>query len=244
MKQDIEQILNYLNELLKSDEDYEHLDVNYILVDPNDDSKSFAIASDYDEIIRINILTKEISPVADWAYDIDEDVFAELEQGKEIAYMTLDSHYGIWQIVENIYPEEMEHFTGFQKYLEYCKANNITKDKIENEVATYEVFDIMQFYEEAKQRVKQETRLLDNGMFVMDTGYRREIPVALIERRFSDGKELIIAFNYKINDNKIEWGYGYYYGDDLAKAQNDFKKVLAGGSLADTFDKHKKDRER
>lgn len=91
---------------------------------------------------------------------------------------------------------------------------------------------------------RKRTRQLDNGMFVMDLGYRNDLPVALVEKNTDYGIEYIIAFNYKILDNKINWGYGYYYDNDILKAKQDFKKVLSGGNLADTFNKSKKERER
>ena len=89
-----------------------------------------------------------------------------------------------------------------------------------------------------------KTRMLDNGMFVLDLGYRNNQPVALVERHFDNTKEYIIAFNYKITDNKIDWAYGNYYGSDISKAKNDFDKVLKGGNLADTFENKKHDKER
>ena len=89
-----------------------------------------------------------------------------------------------------------------------------------------------------------KTRMLDNGIFVLDLGYRNNQPVALVERHFDNTKEYIIAFNYKITDNKIDWAYGNYYGTDISKAKNDFDKVLKGGNLADTFENKKHDKER
>lgn len=80
------------------------------------------------------------------------------------------------------------------------------------------------------------TRELDNGLYVLDFGYRKEQPVALVERTLKDNsKEYIIAFNYEIKDNKIDWGYGYYYSENIEKAKTDFKRVLNGENLADTF---------
>ena len=79
-------------------------------------------------------------------------------------------------------------------------------------------------------------RALNNGMFVMDLGYRKEQPIALVERTFNDGtKEYIIAFNYEIKDNTIDWSYGYYYSNDIGKAKTDFKRALNGENLANTF---------
>ena len=82
-----------------------------------------------------------------------------------------------------------------------------------------------------------KTRELDNGMFVMDVGFRNEEPIALIERTLKNGtKEYIIAFNYEIKDNSINWGYGYYYNENIDKAKEDFARVLKGENLADTFE--------
>lgn len=92
-------------------------------------------------------------------------------------------------------------------------------------------------------KVPNKTRQLDDNMIVIDVGYRNEQPVALVERTTQYGKEYIIGFNYEITDNKMQWGYGYYYGTDITKAKNDFKKVLAGGNLADTF-KEKRNKNR
>lgn len=82
-------------------------------------------------------------------------------------------------------------------------------------------------------------RKLDNGIFLIDVGYRNDIPIALVEKHYNEKVEYIIAFNYKIDNNKINWGYGYYYNKNIGKAMEDFKKVLAGRNLADTFS-HKK----
>lgn len=83
-------------------------------------------------------------------------------------------------------------------------------------------------------------RKLNNNIFVNDLGYRKDEPIALLEKIKPDGrKEMIIAFNYEIKDNNISWGYGYYYYGDFEKAKADFNKVLNGGNLANTFNKEK-----
>ena len=82
----------------------------------------------------------------------------------------------------------------------------------------------------------KKTRELDNGITVIDVGYRNSTPVALVLKKYEKyDDEYIIGFNYEIKDNKIDWGYGYYYGTDLEKAKTDFADVLAGKSLTDTF---------
>ena len=51
-------------------------------------------------------------------------------------------------------------------------------------------------------------RKLDNGMFVVDVGYRNDIPVALVERQYNNTVEYIIAFNYEIENNKMRLAQG------------------------------------
>lgn len=54
--------------------------------------------------------------------------------------------------------------------------------------------------------------------------------------------EYVIGFGYEIKDNKIDWQYGYYYLTDFEKAKTDFKRVLAGENLADTFSEKEEDK--
>ena len=76
---------------------------------------------------------------------------------------------------------------------------------------------------------------------IIETGKRNSDKVALVEHKFKDGtKEYIVAFHYEVNDKKVDWSYGYYYGDDLKKAKEDFKKVKAGGNLSNTFKEQNK----
>ena len=85
----------------------------------------------------------------------------------------------------------------------------------------------------------KKTRELDNAI-VLDVGYRKKEPIALVERKMKDQrceKEYVVAFSYKITDNEITWAYGYYYYNDLEKAKQDFDKVINGGNLAHTFDR-------
>ncbi len=60
----------------------------------------------------------------------------------------------------------------------------------------------------------------------------------MVERTFNDNsKEYIIAFYYKIDNDKLDWGYAYYYDNNKQKADEDYQKVINGGNLADTFKK-------
>lgn len=83
-----------------------------------------------------------------------------------------------------------------------------------------------------------KTRKLGNGMYVIDVGYRKEQPVALVKKDTDYGLEYIVAFNYKIDNDRINWAYGSYYGDDFTKAKQDFDKVLNGGNLSKSFERN------
>lgn len=83
-----------------------------------------------------------------------------------------------------------------------------------------------------------KTRKLGNGMYVIDVGYRKEQPVALVKKDTDYGLEYIVAFNYKIDNDRINWAYGSYYGDDFTKAKQDFDKVLNGENLSKTFERN------
>lgn len=150
----IEEMKERVKELLKSDEEYENYELSYILIDKDDQEEAKAIVYNADEIAQIDLKTNEISPIADWAYNIDEDVFGELEDNKEIGYMSLDCHHGIWSVIEAYYPFDIEYKKGMQEYLKYCKDNGITKEKLEKEV-NYKGEDAMEHYKEnnkAKER--------------------------------------------------------------------------------------------
>ena len=82
-----------------------------------------------------------------------------------------------------------------------------------------------------------ETRQLENA-YVIDVGYRKEQPIALVKMN----NEYVIGFGYEIKDNKIDWQYGYYYLTDFKKAKTDFKRVLAGENLDDTFSEKEEDK--
>ena len=122
----------------------------------------------------------------------------------------------------------------------------ITDEKIELEKDDFIDYDFFESVNESVGTIEEllsskipKRRQLDNNMYVIDIGYRNEEPIALVERTTKYGKEYIIGFNYEIKDNKIQWRYGYYYDTDINKAKDDFKRVLAGGNLAETFKKNK-----
>lgn len=93
-----------------------------------------------------------------------------------------------------------------------------------------------QILEDFKVMTGGEIEVYNENMRILDKGFRNKEPVALIEKTIGNEKEYIVAFYYQTKQDKLEWGYGYYY-EGKEKAKADFKKVISGGNLADTFNK-------
>lgn len=58
----------------------------------------------------------------------------------------MQAHYAIWIQVEEWYPHDINYKKGMQKYLKYCKQNNITKEKIDKKCGTELTDNIMKYY--------------------------------------------------------------------------------------------------
>jgi hypothetical protein len=309
--------------------------IDFILYNPETKETQVLASDGLEDIILFAPFTKEqengYMKVPEWDFNFDEYFFKELQNGYEIGFINDDSNYGLWNTINDLYPEDIDNKDGVQKYLQYCKDNNITRDYLDN-VMKMSVPDIMQHYEypngiveingnnvsmsketldkqsetsyitfvlgydllnkelqnsnypecdlsydfcnslaskflESKEyhnnkystyemlqewidnnknlvneylgndESKNFTRQLDNDIFVIDVGYRREQPIALVQRGKGNDKEYVVAFNYRIKDEKMDWAYGYYYDKDLNKAKEDFNKVINGGNLYKTFER-------
>ena len=395
MINEIDKIKTDVEEFLKNSEEHKDKEINYILYDSNNYDILVLASNGNDKAIEFNSFNKiddsSYKYVPNWNFDSDYHIFEYLEDGKQIAYINDEIHYNLWEYINDFYPDEIPYTDGIQKYLEYCKWNNITEEYLSNKglfvlsdtmrffngigtnetmeykgyvievgdvnddnpdesliyiyssKSAYQNYDYLEIvslnniglksniceyiddyyinnswiesekayftfvlgydllndmlsksgtpendvsydfcdmiaskflkskeyknekysaYEMLESWVDDnkdyiveqhrqftidknyDTRQLDNGIYVMDLGYRNKQPVALLEKTTEYGKEYIIAFDYKIVENKIDWLYGYYYNNDLEKVQKDFKKVLEGKSLYNTFNKDKEDIER
>lgn len=396
MNEKIQKIKENVETFLMESTEHQNKHIDYILVNP-ENNETYVLASDgVDEAIEFTPFSKNYEGgyinVPEWDYNFDYYIYNYLEEGKQIAFMTDEVHYSIWNSIHELYPEDIDYKDGVQWYLQYCADNGITKEYLDNKTG-FDTPDVMKYFEgiplyktmeykgyvieaddknldndnenlvhiyenqqdyingeeietvslktiglkqnvrdyidefyvdksvveseksyftfvlgydllndmlsksstpendisydfcsmvageflkseqyknekysayemleewviENKDKIKEEyakftgvsmdskkTRELENAI-VLDVGYRRNEPVALVERKSDDNKEYVIAFYYKITDNKIDWAYGYYYDNDLTKAKEDFKEVISGGNLADTFIQNKKDKER
>lgn len=145
--------------ILKDDEEYSEYKIESILIDNKDMKKSYGIIMYLNEVAIVNMENKEIDyiPNAEYSFDIgDDSIFPSLQKGKmEIAYMSMETHYGLWQEIDRYYPQDIKNKKGVQMYLKYCKENNITKKVIDRAINDGKTPDIMKFYD---QKIKNKSR--------------------------------------------------------------------------------------
>ena len=148
----LEDKIRRFNELLNNEELNEKENkVQYVLLN-DDDSIYEVICYGSFEMYRIDPNTNEIIEIPDWAYTgVDNEIFELLMNGKKIGYMTMESHYNIWNEIDELYPYDIYNKNGLELYLDYCKDNNITKDTIDEELES-DVPDIMKYYKQDMER--------------------------------------------------------------------------------------------
>ena len=70
--------------------------------------------------------------VPDWQFNYYGGMMTFLDDGYEIIDIGEGSHYSIWQEVYDrlLEPKDERYKKGVEKYMKYCKKNNITKESI------------------------------------------------------------------------------------------------------------------
>lgn len=147
MKEIINEMKSKVNQMLE-DIKIANMNIEYILVDTRNLENSQAVVISEDGEIGYQILPyqNDIKNILDWDYSIDEYVFGELENGNVIAYMSDEMHLVIWNDIDKYYPEDMNHKNGVQKYLKYCKENEITKEYLEKTTNQKDFEDVMKYH--------------------------------------------------------------------------------------------------
>ena len=145
-----QELLDMVNETLLNSE-YKDFKLAYVLKVKDESENCYAVAINGDEIIGFNPLEKEIDRMPEWDFCADNELFQELEWNREIIYMSLENHYGVWNEISNCYPDDIEHKEGMQEYLKYCKKQKIDISKIQEVVKGTDVKDVMQYLEKSKK---------------------------------------------------------------------------------------------
>ena len=130
----------YLLDKLKSLDNnnfHDGMEIEYILYNKLQNEFKVLIydgyESSYEDTIDVfsNRVTNEIH-VPEWDFNFDYYVFNELEiKGNRLLYVSPNAHHGLWNSLHELYPNDIDCKKGVQKYLKFCKQNNITKETIE-----------------------------------------------------------------------------------------------------------------
>ena len=149
----------YLENRSDSDDPQENFQLMYVLFISNKSQLETAIAfaHRYDEFISFDPLDSsgKVKEVWNWAYNFENDLFRYLDHGYELAGMSLETHCAAWsEIDENISDGAEEYPKGMQLYLDYCKKNRITVERLRSE-GGYEGMDVMTLYDKSAVREKQ-----------------------------------------------------------------------------------------
>lgn len=114
-------------EYLLNEPFYNDLELGYTLEDkhgtisffPYDSSSSVALIRDSEYPF--------VRDLQDWGFDFETDLFNELQSGATIRFMSLDTHENVIAELEMVSKTDYDPKTqeGIQKYLKYCKRNNI-----------------------------------------------------------------------------------------------------------------------
>ena len=132
--------------------------LDYVLVKGAKSIPDMAVAYAHylDEIIAFDPFKDGASPkyVLDWAFNLDDDLFMYLEQGYELAGMSLEAHCAVWSEIAEIHGQGgIDHTKGMQQYLNYCKRNGVTLELLRREYQ-YDGMNVMTLYDKSAIREK------------------------------------------------------------------------------------------
>lgn len=152
MNEIVEKEKKRIEEFIKDNDIHQDKKIDYILYNSKTNETNTLISNEYgDNAIEFTPVSKSTLEgydyVAEWDYNYDYYLFNLLEADWEIGYMDINVHYGIWESINDLYPNDYDCVNGVYNYMKYCKENNITKEKIYNETG-FEPKDIMHFYNE------------------------------------------------------------------------------------------------
>ena len=149
-------LINESKKMLDEIEMY-NMNIEIVLVDKDnvENSKVIAMREDGEGGNVLLPYQKDFKDALDWDYSFDEYLFKDLEDGMKLVYMTDVTHLAVWDEIEKLYPEDIEHNKGMQKYLKYCKENGVTKEYIEEKTNQKNIVNVMQFYKDDKKKERE-----------------------------------------------------------------------------------------
>ena len=194
MNEDIKKIKENIEKFLSEDEEHQNKHIDYILVDP-ETKDTYVLASDgNEEAIEFTPFTKDYKGgyqnVPEWDYNFDYYIYNYLEEGKQIAFMTDDVHYSIWNSIHELYPTDIDYKDGVQNYLQYCADNGITKEYLD-EKTNLDTPNIMKYFD---------------GLAFQETMTYKGYVIEADETNYDNLKENLVTI-YKSQQDYIDGNY-------------------------------------
>ena len=129
---------NEIDNFLKNCLEHKNKKIDYILYNPKT-KETYVMCSDgVSDAIEFTPYTKKLengfSNVPEFDYNFDYYIYNQLDNGLKIGYMSIDIHYSIWNSINELYPNDIDNKEGVKYYISYCKANGITKERIDSEL--------------------------------------------------------------------------------------------------------------
>lgn len=193
-----EDVINFIKDSIensiKEDEELFGTKIDYILINPDNNDTVSIISDGVDKIVEFTPFTKEMktgySKVSEWDYSFDNYLFKDLEDVYQIGYMTAETHYNIWNSIEELYPESINNKDGVQWYLQFCADNGITKEYLDKQT-NLDTPDIMKYFE---------------GLAFQETTTYKGYVIEADDTNFDNPKENIVTI-YKSQQDYIDGNY-------------------------------------
>lgn len=141
----------YRENRICSDDPKDNYELDYVLMKSSGSAPDTVTAFAHwrDEIITFDPLEFDgsVRNIGDWSFGFDSDLFRYLEQGYELAGMSLTAHYACWMEIQELHHDGcITYLKGMQRYLRYCKQNGVTSDLLRQE-RQYSGVDVMALYD-------------------------------------------------------------------------------------------------
>lgn len=225
-----------VEEILKDSMEHQDKKVDYILYKSNtQETNTLASNSASDEAIEFTPYTKDYengcSYVPEWDFNFDYYIYNLLEEDWNIGYMTPEVHYSIWNSINELYPTDIDYKDGVQKYLKYCKENNITKEyldkQMEKEIPNVNVPDIMKYLDdlEVSDTFEYKGYFIEVDDYNIDNEDENIIQIYENKQSYIDGEniESVSLSKYGLRQNIKNYIDETYFQPEIEQNNNECK---------------------
>ncbi|MBQ2835476.1 MAG: hypothetical protein IJE68_01390 [Clostridia bacterium] len=228
-----------IEDFLKNSEEHQDKKIQYILY--KEDTKETNILAINEEgtlAIEFTPITKESKEgywdVPGWDFNYDYYMYNLLEENWEIAYITPNIHYDIWNSINELYPEDIDYKDGVQKYLKYCKENNITKEYLDKEMESVipnaNTPDIMKYLDdlEVSDTFEYKGYFIQVDDYNLDNEDENIIQIYENEQSYIDGEniESVSLSKYGLRQNIKDYIDETYFQPEIEQRHNECKVYM------------------